>query len=95
MSGHYHAYQICLQHNLSCKKGGFVSLRHNHLRNIKANLIEKEKMLRNTERLQSLIIDLATNKIRLNKINQEKGASTRLLTLPLKEERYSLSKQEF
>ena len=57
--------------------------------------IKKEKMLRNTERLQSLIIDLATNKIRLNKINQEKGASTRLLTLPLKEERYSLSKQEF
>ena len=25
-----------LQHSLSCKKGGFVSLRHNHLRNIVA-----------------------------------------------------------
>ena len=38
---------------------------------------------------------LPNNKIRLNKINQEKGASTWLSTLPLKEEGYSLSKQEF
>ena len=30
--------------------------------------------------------NLPTNKIRLNKINQEKGASTWLSTLPLKEE---------
>ena len=57
--------------------------------------IKKEKLQRNTERLQSLIIDLPTNKIRLNKINQEKGASTWLSTLPLKEEGYSLLKQEF
>ena len=52
-------------------------------------------MQHNTEKkLQSLIIDLPTNKIRLNRINQEKGASTWLSTLPLKEEEYSLSKQE-
>ena len=57
--------------------------------------IKKEKSQRNIERLQSLIIDLPTNKIRLNKINQEKGASTWLSTLPLKAEGYSLSKQEF
>ena len=38
--------------------------------------IQKERLQRNTERLQSLIIDLPTNKIRLNKINQKKGAST-------------------
>ena len=30
-----------LQHSLSCKKGGFVSLRHNHLHNITANLIDQ------------------------------------------------------
>ena len=42
-----------------------------------------------------MIIDLPSNKIRLNKINQEKSASTWLSTLPLKEEGYSLSKQEF
>ena len=56
---------------------------------------KKEKLQPNTERLQSLITDLRTNKIRLNKINQEKGASTWLSTLPLKEEEYNLSKQEF
>ena len=40
------------------------------------NNIKKEKLHRNTERLQSLIIDIPTNKILLNKINQEKAAST-------------------
>ena len=57
--------------------------------------IKKEKLQHNTERLQSLIIDLPTNNIRLNKINQEKGGSTWLPTILLKEEGYSLSKQEF
>ena len=28
-----------IQHALSCKKGGFISLRHNHLRNIMASLL--------------------------------------------------------
>ena len=40
------------------------------------NNIKKEKLHRNTERLQSLIIDIPTNKIILNEINQEKAAST-------------------
>ena len=40
------------------------------------NNIKKEKLHRNTERLQSLIIDIPTNKILLNEINQEKTAST-------------------
>ena len=30
-----------LQHSLSCKKGSFITLRHNHLRNITANLIDQ------------------------------------------------------
>ena len=30
-----------LQHALSCKKGGFVSLRHNHLRNITSSLSQE------------------------------------------------------
>ena len=42
------------------------------------NNIKKEKLHRNTERLQSLIIDVPTNKILLNEINQEKVASTEL-----------------
>ena len=42
------------------------------------NNIKKEKLHRNTERLQSLIIDIPTNKILLNEINQEKAASTKL-----------------
>ena len=53
------------------------------LANLKNN-IEKEKYQGNTERLQNLIIDLATNKIRLSEINQEKGASAWLSTLRLK-----------
>ena len=57
--------------------------------------IKKEKLQLNTERLQSLIIDLPTKNIRLNKINQVKGASTWILTLPLKEERCSSLKHEF
>ena len=40
------------------------------------NNIKKEKLHRNTERLQNLIIDIPTNKILLNEINQEKAAST-------------------
>ena len=40
------------------------------------NNIKKEKLHRNTERLQGLIIDIPTNKILLNEINQEKAAST-------------------
>ena len=55
----------------------------------------KEKSQRNTKRLQSLGIGLPPNKIRLNEINQENGASMWLSTLPLKEQRYSLSRQEF
>ena len=39
------------------------------------NNIKKEKLQRNAERLQSLVIDLPINKIRLNEINQEKVAS--------------------
>ena len=30
-----------IQHALSCKKGGFISLRHNHLRNITATLLKE------------------------------------------------------
>ena len=39
------------------------------------NNIKKEKLQQNSERPQTLIIHLPTNKIRLNEINQEKGAS--------------------
>ena len=30
-----------LQQSLSCKKGGFISLKHNHLHNIATNLIDQ------------------------------------------------------
>ena len=72
------------------------NINRDELARLKYN-IKKEKLQRNTESLQSLIIDLPTKKIRLNKVNQEKGASTCtwLSTQPLKEEGYSLSKQEF
>ena len=56
--------------------------------------IKKEKLQHNTERLQSLIIDLPTNNIRLNKSNQEKGGSTWLSTILLKEEGCSLGSRE-
>ena len=74
------------------------NINRDELAKLKYN-IKKEKLQRTTESLQSLIMDLPTKKIRLNKINQEKGASTWrctwLSTQPLKEEGYSLSKQEF
>ena len=50
------------------------------------NNIKKEKLQNNIERPQTLIIDLPTNNIRLNEINQEKGAPTWLLTQSLKKD---------
>ena len=44
------------------------------------NNIKKEKLQNNIEKLQTLIIDLPNNNIRLNEISHEKGASTWLLT---------------
>ena len=49
------------------------------------NNIKKEKLQNNIEKLQTLIIDLPNNNIRLNEISLEKGASTWLLTQSLKE----------
>ena len=66
------------------------SLTKDQLAKFKYN-VKKEILQRNTKRLQSLSI----NKTCLSKIKQKKGASTWLSTLPLKEEGYSLSKQEF
>ena len=42
------------------------------------NDIKKEKFQSNTERFQSLLIGLPSNKIHSNEINQENGASTLL-----------------
>ena len=50
------------------------------------NNIKKENLQNNIERPQTLIIDLPTNNIRLNEINQEKGAPTWLLTQSLKKD---------
>ena len=66
------------------------SLTKDQLAKFKYN-VKKEKLQRNTKRLQSLSI----NKTCLSKIKQKKGASTWLSTLPLKEEGYNLLKQEF
>lgn len=57
--------------------------------------IKKEKLKHKTESFQKVIIDLPINKIRSDEINQDKGASKWLATVPLKEEGYSLSKQKF
>ena len=44
-----------IQHALSCKKGGFISLRHNHLRNITATLLKEVcKDIRVEPQLQQL-----------------------------------------
>ena len=44
-----------IQHALSCKKGGFISLRHNHLRNITAVLLREVcKDIRVEPQLQQL-----------------------------------------
>ena len=42
----------------------------------------------------NILPELQGSKVRLNEINQEKVSSTWLSTLPIKEERYSLSKHE-
>ena len=57
------------------------------------NRVELAKL--KNDRLQTLIIDSPTNKIRLNNIKQEKGTSTWIWTQSLKEEGHSLPKKEF
>ena len=75
--------QQTTEYNISRDK--LAKLKYN-IKKVNCNVIQSTSMFDNR---------LSTNKIRLNKINQEKGASTWLSTLPLKEEGYSLSKQEF
>ena len=44
-----------LQHVVSCKKGGFISIRHNQIRNITARLLNEEcKDIRVESRLQQI-----------------------------------------
>ena len=48
-----------IQHALSCKKGGFISLRHNHLRNITEILLkEVRKDVRVEPQLQQLTSEI-------------------------------------
>ena len=62
-------------HRIQINRNELAKLKHNN---------KKEKLQRNTEINQTLIIDLSTNNICSNKINLEIGASAWLSTLPLK-----------
>ena len=56
-----------LTHALSCKKGGFLSLRYNHIRNITALLlIEVFKDVRVEPLLQQLTGESLQNEVRLD-----------------------------
>ena len=59
------------------------------------NEIKKEKQNLHSTILLDIRSKLPEEKIKLNDINQEPGASTWLSTLPLKEEDYVFTKQEF
>ena len=51
-----------MTHALNCKKGGFVSIRHDEIRNIEANLLKKVCADVETEpRLQPLSLEILNN----------------------------------
>ena len=57
--------------------------------------IQLGKLRQNTQKLNVIRYYLSDEKLTLNDIHQEKGASIWLLTLPLKDKGYCLNKQEF
>ena len=65
----------------------------------KLKQLKNEIKAKRNDKHQNLLKDIrkemSKEKIRLNDINQEIGASSWLTSLPLKEERYALSKEEF
>ena len=58
---------------------------------LKIKLKYKKNQLYATS-LQEIIIDLPTEKVKLNEINQQKGASALLFTIPPKEKNYTFKK---
>ena len=57
--------------------------------------IKLGKLRQNTQKLKVMRYYLSDEKLTLNDIHQEKGASIWLLTLPLKDKGYCLNKKEF
>ena len=57
--------------------------------------IKLEKLQENIQKLNVIRCSLSDEKLKLNNIQQENGASIWLWMLPLKDERYFLNRQEF
>ena len=57
--------------------------------------IKLEKLRQNAKKLNVIRCSLSDEKLKLNDIHQEKGASIWLSALPLRDEGYCLNKQEF
>ena len=59
------------------------------------NIERKIKSKKHQAKLENIRSYLTEERIRLNKLNQERGSSSWLTTLPLSEEGYDLTKQLF
>ena len=79
---------------LQLEQNAVYSVNRKEIKILKTN-IKLEKLRQNTKKLNVIRCSLSDEKPKLNDIHQEKGASIRLSTLPLRDEGYCLNKQEF
>ena len=70
------------------------NINRKEIKMLKAN-IKLEKLRQNTQTLNVIRCSLSDEKLKLNYMHQEKGASIWLSTLPLKDKGHCLNKQEF
>ena len=79
---------------LQLQQNTVYSVNREEIKMLKTN-IKLEKLRQNTKKLNVMRCPLSDEKLKLNDIHQEKGASIWLSTLPLRDEGYCLNKQEF
>ena len=79
---------------LQLEQNTVCSVNREEIKMLKTNT-KLDKLRQNTRKLNVIRCSLSDEKLKLNDIHQEKGASIWLSTLPLRDEGYCLNKQEF
>ena len=79
---------------LQSEQNTIYSVNEEEIKMLKTN-IKLEKLRQNTQKLNVIRCSLSDEKLKMNDIHQERGASIWLSNLPLKDEGYCLNKQEF
>ena len=80
--------------NLQLEQNTIYNVSREEVKMLKTN-IELAKLRQNTQKLNAIRFFLSDEKLKLNDIHQENGASICLSMLPLQGEGYCLNKQKF